>query len=130
MDRMVTHILFDLCLFKHFSPVANFSDQSLKIQEQLQKGFGRIVRLRSKRPTNIFGRQFKMVLTLCVWYSGFLQTRQFSSTISSTYRVLAKGALPLHLSTVYFSYLSHIEDQIRKCIHITKPLIVISSCCR
>ena len=28
-DRMVTHILFDLCLFKHFSPVANFGDQSL-----------------------------------------------------------------------------------------------------
>ena len=26
---MVTHILFDLCLFKHFSPVANFDDQSL-----------------------------------------------------------------------------------------------------
>ena len=29
MDRMVTHILFDLCLFKHFSPVANFGYQSL-----------------------------------------------------------------------------------------------------
>ena len=28
-DRMATHILFDLCLFKHFSPVANFGDQSL-----------------------------------------------------------------------------------------------------
>ena len=28
-DRMVTHIFFDLCLFKHFSPVANFGDQSL-----------------------------------------------------------------------------------------------------
>ena len=28
-DRMVTHILFDLCLFKHVSPVANFDDQSL-----------------------------------------------------------------------------------------------------
>ena len=28
-DRMVTHILFDLCLFKHFSPVANFGNQSL-----------------------------------------------------------------------------------------------------
>ena len=29
---MVTHILFDLCLFKHFSPVTNFGrsgDQSL-----------------------------------------------------------------------------------------------------
>ena len=26
---MVTYILFDLCLFKHFSPVANFDDQSL-----------------------------------------------------------------------------------------------------
>ena len=28
-DRMVTQILFDLCLFKHFSPVANLGDQSL-----------------------------------------------------------------------------------------------------
>ena len=28
-NRMVTHILFDLCLFKHFSPVANFGYQSL-----------------------------------------------------------------------------------------------------
>ena len=28
-DRMVTHILFDLCLFTHFSPVANFGYQSL-----------------------------------------------------------------------------------------------------
>ena len=26
---MVTHILFDLCLFKHFSPVANFGYQSI-----------------------------------------------------------------------------------------------------
>ena len=29
---MVTHILFDLCLFKHFSPVPNFGNQSLKIR--------------------------------------------------------------------------------------------------
>ena len=28
-DGMVTHMLFDLCFFKHFSPVANFGDQSL-----------------------------------------------------------------------------------------------------
>ena len=28
-DRMVTHIFFDLCLFKQFSPVANFGNQSL-----------------------------------------------------------------------------------------------------
>ena len=42
----------------------------------------------------------------------------------------AKGPLPLHLSTVYFSHLSYIQDQLRKCIHISKPLIVISSCCR
>ena len=28
-DKMVTHILFDLCIFKHFSPVANFGYQSL-----------------------------------------------------------------------------------------------------
>ena len=26
---MVTHILFDLCLFEHFSPVANFEQQSI-----------------------------------------------------------------------------------------------------
>ena len=32
-DRMVTHILFDLCLFKHFSPVANFGYQSLPIDQ-------------------------------------------------------------------------------------------------
>ena len=42
----------------------------------------------------------------------------------------AKGPLPLHLSTVYFSHLSYIQDQLRKCIHISKPLIVISSYCR
>ena len=41
-----------------------------------------------------------------------------------------KGALPLHLSTVYFSHLSYIQDQLRKCIQISKPVIVISSCCR
>ena len=28
-DRMVTHILFDLCLFKHLGPVANFGNQSI-----------------------------------------------------------------------------------------------------
>ena len=28
-NRLVTHILFDLCLRKHFSPVANFGQQSL-----------------------------------------------------------------------------------------------------
>ena len=40
-----------------------------------------------------------------------------------------KGALLLHLSTVYFSHLSYIPDQLRKCIHISKPLTVIRSCC-
>ena len=29
VNRMVTHILFNLCLFEHFSPVANFGNQSL-----------------------------------------------------------------------------------------------------
>ena len=28
-DRMVTHIFFDLCLFKHSRPVANFGNQSI-----------------------------------------------------------------------------------------------------
>ena len=28
-NSLVTHIFFDLCLFKHFSPVANFGQQSL-----------------------------------------------------------------------------------------------------
>jgi hypothetical protein len=28
-DRVVTYILFYLCLFKHFSPVTSFGDQSL-----------------------------------------------------------------------------------------------------
>ena len=41
-----------------------------------------------------------------------------------------KGALPLHLSTVYFSHLSYIRDKLRKCIHISKPLSVIDSCCQ
>ena len=40
-----------------------------------------------------------------------------------------KGALPLQLSTVYFSHISYIQDQIRKCIHILKLLIVISKGC-
>ena len=30
-DRMVTHIFLDLCLIKHFSPVANFGNQSLDL---------------------------------------------------------------------------------------------------
>ena len=51
----------------------------------------------------------------------------FNSTDNS--RFLPKGALPLHLNTVYFSQLSYIQDQHRKCIHISKPLTVISSCC-
>ena len=29
-----------------------------------------------------------------------------------------------------FSHISYIQDQLRKCIHNSKPLIVISSCCR
>ena len=33
--RLVTHILFDLCLFKHFSPVANFGNQSLGTRQYL-----------------------------------------------------------------------------------------------
>ena len=44
--------------------------------------------------------------------------------------LFTKGALPLHLSTVYFSHLSYIQDQHKKCIHISKPLTVISSCCQ
>ena len=28
-NRLVTHILFDLCLFEHFRPVANFEQQSI-----------------------------------------------------------------------------------------------------
>ena len=28
-NRLVTHILFDLCLYEHFSPVANFEQQSM-----------------------------------------------------------------------------------------------------
>ena len=51
-DRMVTHILFDLCLFKHFSPVANFSDQSLVIYISLLFG----------HPTNLHNR-FKFFLS-------------------------------------------------------------------
>ena len=31
-NRLATHILFDLCLFEHFSPVANFEQQSLSTQ--------------------------------------------------------------------------------------------------
>ena len=28
-NSLVTHIFFDLCLLKHFSPVANFGQQSI-----------------------------------------------------------------------------------------------------
>ena len=28
-NSLVTHIFFDLCLFQHFSPVANFVQQSI-----------------------------------------------------------------------------------------------------
>ena len=31
-NRLVTHILFDLCLFEHFSPVASFEQQSIALQ--------------------------------------------------------------------------------------------------
>ena len=34
-DIFVTHILFDLCLLKHFSPVANFGYQSLGFRAKL-----------------------------------------------------------------------------------------------
>ena len=40
---------------------------------------------------------------------------------------IIKGALPLRLSTVCFSHLPYIQDQLRKRIHISKPL---SSCCQ
>ena len=30
-DKMVTHICFDLCLFNHFRPVANFGNQSILV---------------------------------------------------------------------------------------------------
>ena len=43
---------------------------------------------------------------------------------------VAKGALSLHLSTVYFSHHFYIPDQLKKCIHISKPLTVIRSCCQ
>ena len=43
-DRMVTHILFDICQFKHLSPVANFGYQSIiliqvfaKMKQKLSK---------------------------------------------------------------------------------------------
>ena len=29
-NRLVTHMFFDRCLFKHFSPVANFEQQSIR----------------------------------------------------------------------------------------------------
>ena len=42
----------------------------------------------------------------------------------------SKGTLSYHLSTDYFSHLSYIQDQLKKCIHILKPLTLISSCCQ
>ena len=30
-NRLVTHILFDLCVFEHFSPDANFEQQSIAV---------------------------------------------------------------------------------------------------
>ena len=32
-NSLVTLILFDLCLFEHFSPVANFAQQSIQIDK-------------------------------------------------------------------------------------------------
>ena len=76
--------------------------KDIKIQVRLQKGFGLIVRLRSKRPTNIFGRQFKMVLTLCVWYSGFLQTRQSVQVFKYFFKYIStiEYLLPWHFSEI------------------------------
>ena len=37
--RLVTHILFDLSLFEHSSPVANFWQQSLYQEYNLGHGF-------------------------------------------------------------------------------------------
>ena len=32
-NSLVTHIFFDLCLFQHFSPVANFAQQSIAVTQ-------------------------------------------------------------------------------------------------
>ena len=72
-------------------------------------------------------KQFQNKKLLCTLRQFFSkqQARRFCK-----FQFFAKSTLPLHLSTVYFSHLSYIRDQLRKCIHISKPLIVISSCCR
>ena len=36
-DSLVTFILFELCLFKHFSPVANFGYQSLYLPSNMRE---------------------------------------------------------------------------------------------
>ena len=35
-NSLITHIFFDQCLFKHFSPVANFGQQALKLKLSAQ----------------------------------------------------------------------------------------------
>ena len=40
-NRMVTHMLLDRCLFKHFSPVANFEQQSIVNMSKIATFLGR-----------------------------------------------------------------------------------------
>ena len=37
-NSLVTHIFFDLCLFKPFCPVANFEQQSIVAAETIEGG--------------------------------------------------------------------------------------------
>ena len=57
MNRLVTRILFDLCLFEHFSPVANFEQQSI-ITDKLC-----LVHLLNK---NLVGIYLSPILIFCI----------------------------------------------------------------
>jgi hypothetical protein len=75
-DRMATNIHFDLCILKHFSPVANFGDQSLvvlgiqksKVQRAYQKidwSFTKVIFGQTIEVSGHSGSVYSFFLTKC-----------------------------------------------------------------
>ena len=70
-DRMVTYIIFDLYLFKHFCPFANFDHQSLPYLRYLKIYISMVTlifQFLSRFSMNVFRKVFKIVT---VWKNKF-----------------------------------------------------------
>ena len=58
-NRLVTNILFDLCLFEHFSPVANFGQQSTCLKQANYWYFSQFYR--NNKNTNVIPRTLALM---------------------------------------------------------------------